>query len=155
MLLLEYLVCGVYKSVESAGETVGGAGWIGAMTEQAMSSHPESSWRLPTAWEQAVIQFLLAGEFPGRDEIHAQIDGASVRSVDQDGSLEFQLESGVPAPVAARVPTEAVATLANGQRVHALLFVSDEGFVYLLEFYSEDGSPVTGLPPADAWQRPW
>jgi hypothetical protein len=102
-------------------------------------------FRKLTPDEGALIKRLLDADFPGRKELRAQIEAASVREVDEDGSLEFRVRTAQKAPVARRVPVEAEARDADGGNVHVLLHVVD-GRVDELEFYKEDGSRVLKRP---------
>lgn len=113
------------------------------------------AWRNPTEEEKAVVAFLLSCDFQGKEAIRAQILERPVRTVEDNYGIEFHIESPAVSMVSGvRVPIEAVAEL-GGRRVHALLFVNDDGLVYLLEFFAEDGDPLTGLPPAGSWRLPW
>ena len=64
--------------------------------------------RAMTLFEKQLFARFLSQPFSGRDEIAEQISAASVRTIDQDGSLEIQSTSPVLAMgVKARVPVEA------------------------------------------------
>ncbi len=47
-----------------------------------------AAFRSITPSEKAILDRLFADDFPGRDEILQQITGSSVRTIDEDGSLE-------------------------------------------------------------------
>ena len=99
--------------------------------------------------EAALIKRLLTAEFAGKTEIERQIASASVREIDEDGSLEFRVRSTTKAPVERRVPVEGEAEDSDGGGVHVLLHVID-GLVDELEFYKEDGSRVLKKPRPEA-----
>jgi hypothetical protein len=82
--------------------------------------------------------------FTGRDEIREQIKSSLVRTLDDDGCLEFQVQSKVHANVKFRVPVEGEGTDADGIKIHILLHVVS-GKVNELEIYKEDSSPIRKL----------
>lgn len=102
-------------------------------------------------WEELLIGRLLAVDFPGRTEVAEQLHDCSVKTIDQEGSLSFQIRSKTLAPVEKRVPVEAEAKDTDGQTVHALLHVA-KGRAVELEIYKEDGSPVQQLPAPQDWE---
>jgi hypothetical protein len=102
-------------------------------------------FRRLTPDEGALIGRLLDADFPGREELRAQVAAASVREIDEDGSLEFRVRTAQTASVVRRVPVEAEARDADGGNVHVLLHVVD-GRVDELEFYKEDGSRIVKRP---------
>lgn len=71
------------------------------------------TYRSPNPTELALLKKLLERNFPGRDELSLQLDGLSVKTIDQEGSLSLK-----PAPKAARAEVQ--------QRVVAEGFYSDE-----------------------------
>jgi hypothetical protein len=99
-----------------------------------------------------VLDCILSGTFAGRDVVRRQLRESEVRTADEDGSLEFRLASDEPAPVTDVVAAEAVWREEGRSTIHALLFVNAQGLVYLLEFFTEDGSRVGSLPET-GWTR--
>jgi hypothetical protein len=101
--------------------------------------------------EGELLDRLLEGPFPGRDEITEQVRSCRVRTLDEDGCLEFSVLSNIKAPVAHRVPVEAEATDEAGNKIHMLLHVVD-GKVNELEFITESEAPAKHLPSAKDWE---
>jgi hypothetical protein len=103
-------------------------------------------------WEERLIRRLLAVDFPGRKEITEQLSDCSVKTIDREGSLRFQIRSKTLAPVEKRVPVEAEAKDdIDGQTIHALLHVV-KGKVTEMEIYKGDGSAIRHLPDPQDWE---
>ncbi|MCJ2047854.1 hypothetical protein MKK58_25435 [Methylobacterium sp. J-078] len=107
-------------------------------------------WRALVPGEVAVLNLLLATDFPGRSELAAQARSALARRVDQEGSLRFQAD--VPrAGVRVRVPVEGhyhddgSAPGPHRPAVNLLLHVVD-GRLHELEVYKDDGSVIRIQP---------
>jgi Domain of unknown function (DUF6984) len=100
-----------------------------------MSEH--SSYRNLSKTESALMNALLAPEFPGRDELVQQTSSCKVRPIDPSGSLEFEVISATKAPVTCRVPVEAEVEDTDHMVVHVLLHV-EAGILHELEIYKED-----------------
>jgi hypothetical protein len=83
-----------------------------------------------------------------------QLDGLSVKTIDQEGSLSLRPSySAVPAEVQQRVVTEGYysdedTSSSEGPRVNVLLHVV-EGRLAELEIYKDDGSPIKKAPRAE------
>jgi len=105
----------------------------------------EHTFRDFTTYEQEIIDRILEKAFPGRDEICEQVKKCLVRTIDEDESLEFLVQSNVKAKVKRRIPIEAEFQDADGVLIHLLLHVVD-GKVNELEIYKEDGSPIIESP---------
>lgn len=103
-------------------------------------------WRALVPGEVAVLDLLLATDFPGRSELAAQARSALVRRVDQVGSLRFQVD-GPRAGVRGRVPVEGYyhddgsGPGPHRPAVNLLLHVVD-GRLHELEVYKDDGSDI-------------
>jgi hypothetical protein len=109
----------------------------------------DEPWRALEAGEAAILDVLLATDFPGRSELAVQARSARVRRFDGEGSLRFQVE-GPPAQVRGRVPVEA--RYHDGSRqgqqrpaVNLLLHVV-KGWLHELEIYKDDGSDILIRP---------
>ena len=76
-----------------------------------------------TSLEQKIIGCLLEKAFPGRDEICEQMKNCLVRTIDENGSLEFLIKAHVKAKVKRRIPVEAEFPDADGVPIHLLLHV--------------------------------
>jgi hypothetical protein len=106
----------------------------------------EEHFREPTRTERDVVQRLLTADFRGKAEIARQLAIYRVRIIDEEGSLEFELNGAAkPAEVEKRIPVEAEALDEDGICIHILLHVV-EGFVSELEVYKDDGSPIKRMP---------
>jgi len=100
--------------------------------------------------ERALIARLLSPGFPGKDELVLQLDNALVRVIDEDGSLEFDLQSEIVANSVKYVfPTEGIYNDLDGVKAHVLLYMQNCRAIEL-EFYKEDGSRVSSLPEPDS-----
>jgi hypothetical protein len=96
--------------------------------------------------ERELISKLLEPVFPGRDELSQQLEMAMVRTVDEDGCLEFLINSITKADqIKYAVPTEAEYEDLDGITVHVLLHMRG-GIAKELEFYREDNARVQTWP---------
>ncbi|WP_409564101.1 DUF6984 family protein [Methylobacterium sp. J-068] len=108
------------------------------------------AWRPLMPEEVAMLDLLLATDFPGRNELAAQARSALARRVDQEGSLRFQVD-GPPARVRGRVPVEGhyhddgSGPGPHRPAVNLLLHVVD-GRLHELEVYKDDGSTILIQP---------
>lgn len=95
--------------------------------------------------ESKLLRKLLSIDFPGRDELQAQLGMAECRRIDKNGSLQIRMGVGSrPAAVIARVPVEGSVLDGDGVVVHVLLHVVN-GYMNELEIYKEDGSEVVSV----------
>ena len=101
--------------------------------------------RHPTNDERSILERLLEGDFPGRDELHEQIESCLVEPIDDHGSLRFLVGTDVRAPVKSRIPTEGETEDEDGVTIHVLLHVV-EGQVNELEVYKDDSSKLLRKP---------
>ncbi|HLM86866.1 MAG TPA: hypothetical protein VK272_11830 [Solirubrobacteraceae bacterium] len=91
----------------------------------------------------------MSTEFSGRDAVAEQVAVASVREIDDNGSLEFAPSDKTPAEVVRRIPVEAELDDSDGVTIHVLLHVVD-GFLKELEVYRDDSGRVQRvLAPGD------
>src|SRR4051812_33057233 len=96
--------------------------------------------------ERELIRKLLAPVFPGRDELSHQLETAKVRTIDEDGSLEFLICSPIKVnQIKYVVPTEGEYEDRDGVTVHLLLHVAGEKGKEL-EFFREDNAQVKEWP---------
>jgi hypothetical protein len=99
--------------------------------------------------EGRLLAVLLSTDFLGRDALVEQVAAASVREIDDNGSLEFARSDKTPAEVVRRIPVEAELDDSDGVTIHVLLHVVD-GLVKELEVYRDDSGPVLrALAPED------
>jgi hypothetical protein len=106
----------------------------------------EQHFRDPTPTETEVMRRLSAADFRGKEAIAKQLAGCRVRIIDDEGSLELELnDAAKPAAVEKRIPVEADAADEDGIHVHFLLHVV-KGFAKELEVYKDDGTPIRRMP---------
>jgi hypothetical protein len=100
--------------------------------------------------ERQLVRRLLEPLFPGRDELSRQLETAQVRTIDQDGSLEFSIRSSTKADhVKYSVPSEGAYEDSDGMIVHVLLRVVGD-MAKELEFFREDNAQVQTWPDPDS-----
>ena len=87
------------------------------------------------------MRLLLAAPFSGRDDLLAQVENATARSVDEDGSIRLKCLPARKASVRSRIPVEGDAEDTDGIVIHYLLHVVD-GAIDELEVYKDDSSRV-------------
>jgi hypothetical protein len=97
------------------------------------------------AQEAALLERLLAREFPGSAELREQLRTITLVEIDADGSLRLSTRSSVRAAVGRRIPVEASYVDRDGVRVHLLLHVVD-GYLDELEVLREDSGPIMSRP---------
>jgi hypothetical protein len=107
----------------------------------------DTSFRALSLQERALLERLLEPNFPGRDELRAQLDGLVVKALDDEGCLTFECRGGPPAEVKWPVPTEGEGVDTDGAVLHVLLQVAN-GFIHSLVLWSESETKPSGLPPA-------
>ena len=115
----------------------------------------EDTYRSPSAIELTLLKKLLERDFPGRDNLLRQLDGLSVKTVDEEGSLSIQVDSLAPSAEAkSRVVAEAYycdegdGIPCEGARGNVLLHVV-KGELTEIEIYKVDGSPIEKGPSAE------
>jgi hypothetical protein len=109
--------------------------------------------------QRALLEFLLAGDFAGSEELRTQARTVRTSGSSCDcGCASFFLNPDhtlPPAPVAETVPIEAHGSARGGSAVQVLVFVRD-GYLYDLEIVTCDGPPARDLPrPADLEVSHW
>lgn len=106
------------------------------MNESMTPYRPLSDWE-----RRVILRLLLAAPFAGRDELVSQVDKATARTVDEDGSIGLQCSLTAKACVMTRIPVEGEAQDTDGTTIHYLLHVVD-GTLSELEVYKDDSSRV-------------
>ena len=81
----------------------------------------------------------------GSEQLSTQIQNCLVRSIVENGSLDFTVSLDQRALVHNSVPVEAEAEDVDGVTIHILLHVID-GIAQGIEVYKEDLSPVVEFP---------
>jgi hypothetical protein len=102
------------------------------------------------AWHRVLLTRLLTAEFPGCQELLAQVQISRFRLIDENQSLEIQASADRPAPVLKTIPVEAWARDQDGIWIQSLLFTRS-GLAYMLDNLRVDGKPIVQLPPAEAF----
>src|SRR5207249_2783750 len=89
----------------------------------------DDTYRSPNENELALLKKLLEKSFPGHDKLLEQLDGLSVRTIDEEGSLLLQVDPlAPPAEVKSRVVSEGYycdedKISCDGPKVNVLLHV--------------------------------
>jgi hypothetical protein len=115
----------------------------------------DDTYRSPSAIELALLKKLLERDFVGRDNLLRQLDGLSVKTLDEEGSLSIRVDPLAPsAEVKSRVVSEAYycdegdGIPREGARVNVLLHVV-KGKLTEIEIYKDNGSPIKKGPSAE------
>lgn len=113
------------------------------MERKALDGHP---FREMQPREKELIRKLLEPDFPGRKELLQQLETAQVRTIDNNGSLEFLITSPVKVNfVQFVVPVEGEYKDSDGTTVHVLIHILG-GQAKELEFYRDDNGQVQSWP---------
>ena len=88
-----------------------------------------------------ILEKLLECQFRGRDELRQQLAFATVRPIDESGSLALKVTSPILAETEHRVPVEAEYLDADGVPIWILLHVVN-GLLNELEIIKADGSTM-------------
>jgi hypothetical protein len=108
------------------------------------------------ARERDVLDFLLAGDFPGARELREQARHAEVVGCCDCGGptidLAIDQARARPADVAYRVPVSAHA--AGTRLFEILLLVDDDGWIESLEYVDHTGAPPDRMPRCSALGPP-
>jgi hypothetical protein len=110
-----------------------------------------NEFRPPTEAELAILSRLFEADFPGREALRAQARNCKVRTIDDAGSLEFQVSGNLRAWTEQSVPIEAEVEDEDGALLHVLLHVKD-GVIRELEYYKESADGVIRKPRPEQWR---
>jgi hypothetical protein len=108
----------------------------------------ESGFRQLDPREKGVLEKLLEGAFPGRDELRTQLGSLTARQVEKDGTLILRCDSGSPSPGKHRLAVEGMCKDADGMTISVLLHLNKDGFMHMLEIIKYDGTPIVRPPSA-------
>ena len=109
------------------------------------------------------MEKLLEVEFPGRDELRAQLGSVTAKQIEDDGTLILRCVSGPPSRKKHTLATEGTCKDADGMTVSVMLHIDKDGFMNMLEIYKYDFSPIINPPsardlmlllPEDGGQKP-
>ena len=106
----------------------------------------DSGFRQLDARERGLLEKLLEAEFPGRDELRAQLASLTAKQIEEDGTLSLRCDSGPPSR--SKSPIEGTCKDADGKAIDILLHRNKRGFMYMLEIIKPDGSPIINPPCA-------
>jgi hypothetical protein len=107
----------------------------------------ENNFRSLTRDERALIEKMLSDPFPGRDELRSQLEVATAKRIDREGSLALHVSSGPLAAAVRSVPTEAWCPDRDGVMIRLLLHIRN-GRMFELEMYKDDGTEIQRAPTA-------
>jgi hypothetical protein len=99
--------------------------------------------------ERGLLEKLLEADFPGRDELRAQMSSLTGKQIEEDGTLSLRCASGPPAPTKYALAMEGECTDADGAKIAVMLHVDKGGFMTMLEIIRYDCSPIINPPSAD------
>jgi Domain of unknown function (DUF6984) len=108
----------------------------------------DSGFREVDLRERGLLEKLLELEFPGREELRAQLDYLTAKQAAEDGTLLLRCSSGRPAVTQFRVAAEALCKDEDGGQLSVLLHVDQQGFLHMLEIIKYDGSTIVRPPSA-------
>lgn len=112
-------------------------------------STDDDAFKAMNRYQRTLVDRLFEQPFPGCAELVAQTRNCLVRSIDENGSLDFMVTVSDRASVHSPVPVEAEVEDKDGVTIHMLLHVID-GIARGIEVYKEDGSSVIQFPqPAE------
>jgi hypothetical protein len=120
-----------------------------------------NEWRPLDPEERTILDRLLEEEFPGRDEVRAQVEGSQVKAWHDFGhcrSLEFRIPSQIllhKDQGSDPLPVEASFTDSDGITVEILLFAK-AGYLWAMEFvvYSDKQKRMPEPSDLDVWINP-
>ena len=108
----------------------------------------EFGFRQLNGREFRLLEKLLEVEFPGRDELRAQLGSVTAKQIEQDGTLRLHCASGPPSPRKLTLAAEGTCKDADGKLISIMLHVDKHGFMNMLEIYKYDLSPIINPPSA-------
>jgi hypothetical protein len=108
----------------------------------------DSEFRPLNDRERRLLEKLLEAEFPGRDELRAQMCSVTGKQIETDGTLYLRCASGPPARTRYALVMEGVCTDADGGMIAVMLHVDKDGRMAMLEILKYDGSVIINPPSA-------
>jgi hypothetical protein len=135
------------------GHSAVAAGLTGEEIKAALAARTDLP-RLLLPIEQDTLRALLdRANFPGRDELLAQIESATVvgyctcpcASIDLDVDRTHPRGPDVPGRT---IPTQASVLDAAGEEIGGIIVFVDEGYLSALEIF-DYGEPISPLPPLE------
>lgn len=112
----------------------------------------ENEFRPLSDSERALLNRLFEINFIGREQLARQLPNLLAKKIEDSGSLEFQVQGGVLAPldgcIAEASCKDADTTESNSAKILVLLHVK-QGKLWLLEIYKENMAPIHNQPKAD------
>jgi Domain of unknown function (DUF6984) len=112
------------------------------------------SWRELTEYETSLLNRMLENDFPGRDELRAQVEDCLVETVesygDDYGSIRFKAGVEAPGPGWHNVAVTATAMDRDGIPISYLLHVID-GSLLELEIVKNSDDVMKRRPERAEW----
>jgi uncharacterized protein DUF6984 len=108
----------------------------------------DSGFRQLNARERGLLEKLLEVEFPGRDELRAQLASVTGKQIAEDGTLKLRCASGPPSRSKYLLATEGICKDADGGIISVLLHMNRNGFMDMLEIVKYTGDPIINAPSA-------
>jgi hypothetical protein len=105
----------------------------------------DSEFRQLDGREMGLLQRLCVEEFPGCDELRAQLASVTAKRIIEDGTLELRCDSGPPSPHKGLV-VEGWCEDADGMKISVMLHVDRQGFMWMLEILKYDGTQIINQP---------
>ena len=100
-----------------------------------------------TVREKSILERMLRQLSDDKDPLRAQASAAEVKTIDDEGSLDFSVPATAPraSAITERVPVTATFNDEDGTPVYILLHLQD-GRLSELEVYKADGSKILRQP---------
>jgi hypothetical protein len=108
----------------------------------------ESRFRQLNDRERGLLEKLLEAEFPGRDELRAQLGSVTAKQIEVDGTLTLRCASGPRSPSKYRLVMEGWYKDADGTTISVMLHIDKDGYMNMLEILKYGGSPIINPPSA-------
>jgi len=110
-------------------------------------------WRDLSKWERETLERMLQEAFDGRDALLTQLASARVRTIDEEGSVQFD----APLVDTSQGPRYRNPVVARGQDqdgipIEMVLLVGEDGRINELDIWKGDGSAIRKRPKASSLQ---
>jgi hypothetical protein len=107
----------------------------------------DSGFRQLDSRERELLEKLLDAEFPGRDELRAQLGSVTAKQIGDDGTLMLRCASGPTSPSEYGPAIHGMCKDSDGMTIWFMLHTKG-GFMHMLEIVKDDGSPIVNTPTA-------
>jgi len=109
----------------------------------------DSEFRKLSDHELGLPRKLLEPNFPGRDELVAQLPFVEGKQIIDDGTLSLRCSGGPPCPSRLALVTEAQYTDEDGIPICVMLHQKSPGYMCMLEIVKLDGSAIINAPSTE------